>query len=37
MHLCLEILLLKAKTDKILTLANASNPFKSSFGLPGSA
>ena len=33
----LEILLLKAKADKILTLANASKPFKSNFGLPGSA
>ena len=33
----LEIFLLNAIDDKILTLANASYPFKSSFGLPGSA
>ena len=32
-----EILLLKAKADKILTFAKASKPFRSSLGLPGSA
>ena len=36
-HLCLEILLLKANADKILTFAKASKPFKSNLGLPGSA
>jgi hypothetical protein len=36
-HLCLEILLLNANEDKILTFANASKPFKSNFGFPGSA
>ena len=33
----LEILLLNANEDKILTFANASKPFKSNFGFPGSA
>ena len=33
--MCFETLLLNARADRILTLANASNPFKSSFGLPG--
>ena len=36
-HLCFEILVLKARADKILTLAKASKPFKSNLGLPGSA
>ena len=36
-HFAFEILLLNARADKILTFANASKPFKSNFGLPGSA
>ena len=37
MHGNFDILLLKAKADKILTLAKASKPFRSNLGLPGSA
>ena len=37
MHLLLEIFPLNESADNILILANASKPFKSSFGLPGSA
>ena len=33
----LEIKLLKARAESILTFAKASKPFKSSLGLPGSA
>ena len=36
-HLFLEIFVLNERADKILILAKASKPFKSNFGLPGSA
>ena len=36
-RLSLDIVLLNAREDKILTLAKASKPFKSNFGFPGSA
>jgi len=37
MQLALDSFELKERADKILILAKASNPFKSNFGLPGSA